>query len=185
MGAGQFLMGRSLQEVWIEYYLWIPGNRPDIGSFQDFAHRDNPGHADNNKWFRLWAGGDDAEAWLLWMANKGPALGSTQYQTRWSDGGPGSHHAQDTEFVDVRSFSGQWIRHRIHAKVASAAGATDGLVEMWWNDHKFVDRQNIDMYFGGLGFDAGHFMGWHNSGYDQQVKFYIDDVAFFDSDPRW
>ena len=181
----RFDIGRNLTEVWVEQYLWIPANRPEINSFQDYYHRDNPGHADNNKWFRLWMGGDDGEFWLLLMCNNGPTPGSSQFQTRFSGGGSG-HNVENTEFVDVQAFIGQWVRLRVHARTATNPGDSDGLIEMWWNDHKFVDRPDVEMHGGATNyFRAGQFMGWHNSGYDAQVKFYVDDVAFYDSDPKW
>jgi hypothetical protein len=79
---------------------------------------------------------------------------------------------------------------RLHVKGASTRESSDGVFELWINGtllHALYDApfHNFDPTVPDAVMRHGYFMGWSNSGFDEQTVFHIDDVKFFASRPNW
>ncbi len=181
----RFNMGRQLNELWLEYQLHIPAN---------FAHRSDP--PDNNKFLSLWPenysttgetyvvteferdGVDTSYARILGLGDRFYADG-----TLIRDGDA----VQNSNFISATR-ADQWHRIRVHYRIASGVGQTDGIYEGYIND-ELMWRSRTDWQFwstGGLNYiQRGYFMGWANSGYTAQTDFHISDVKFYDTNPGW
>lgn len=188
-GAEQrFDMGRYLNEYWVEYMLFVPAN---------FVHRaDSP---NNNKFFMTWrdtysdvAGG----TWRVGYEYQGTSSSLRPMSSRWdlnSWTSSGLNHPQsNAPFIGgagpVRL--GAWTRVRLQFKAASSRTASDGVMRMWINDSLYASKTDgrFHNYYAEPS-DAvlrkGYFLGWSNSGFSAETVFFIDDVRFYDADPRW
>jgi hypothetical protein len=185
----RFNMGRDLSELWLEYYIHIPSN---------FALRNDP--PANNKFLSLWPvsystigdtyvvtefernGTDTSYARML---GYGDLFYSSGTLIR------GGNAVQNSNFISAAR-AGAWHRIRVHYKLASGPGATDGVYEGWIGD-SLMWRSRTDWVFwstGGNNFVRnGYFFGWANSGYTDQTDFHIkggvDGPKFYDTDPSW
>ena len=70
----------------------------------------------------------------------------------------------------------------MHYKYATAAN-NDGVAQIWRTragvTSKLLDIRNGDWYIPGQsGFDQGYILGWSNSGYSSETRFYLDNVIF-------
>lgn len=181
----RFALGRQVQELWIEYYLHIPSN---------FALRaDFPA---NNKFISLWP-------------ENYSTIGETYVVTEFERNGTDTSYArivgygdqfyangtlirggdavQNSNFISAAR-ANQWWRIRVHYKIASGAGQTDGVYEGWIGSERMW-RSRTDWQFwstGGLNYiGEGYLMGWANSGYTDQTDFHLRGIKFYDSDPQW
>lgn len=185
----RFNMGRSLQELWLEYWIHIPAN---------FSIRaDFPA---NNKFLALWP-------------NNYSTVGETYVVAEFERDGTDSSRARIIAYADpfytdgtsIRSgdailtspflsaaLRGTWNRVRVHYKIASGPGMTDGIYEFWLNDTLMArSRSDYSIYStGGQNFIRnGYFMGWANSGYTDVTDFHIsggvDGPKFYQDNPGW
>ena len=204
----RFDMGKYLNEVWIEYMLFVPSN---------FMHR-NDGPS-NNKFLRLWRdsyanantqsvgmefdptvakGLSGPVSAIRPMAKIGKAdttgmpiatLGAFKAGNRGPDG--------KTKIKSLIAIGpthpialGKWTRIRFHFKLSSARLKSDGVYQMWANDSLLVNAQNQPFWNArsvpaDASFRNGYLLGWANSGFTDRTLLFIDDVKFYDSNPNW
>lgn len=184
-------LGAGFSEVWIEYYLYVPPN---------FQLRDES--PSNNKFFKIYhAGSVDMEATFEYRRTGDLTARSRQLSDGYAwkvnrDGLGKVGEACDGASSVSPLISptgpvkiGQWNRIRFHFKAASGAGIDDGAYHWWVNGdlilrraYNFWPDSNLaaDATFTGL-----YLLGWANTGFDEQTKFWIDDFSVFDADPGW
>lgn len=190
-----FDLGGEYTEVWIEYDFYLPDN---------FYHREQSG-PENNKFFRLWDGsattGDsDVLAGASFSRSRDGTSGESRMYVQWRGyddpvytGQDRDQGSQEDPFFLISSDNpngiqrGSWAQIRWHIRLSSSDGVDDGVIRLYVNGQKVAYRENID-YHGAPGnsfFSYGYLMGWANSGYDEDMDFYIDNFRVQTSDPGW
>lgn len=179
----RFRLGGNYPELWLAYDLYVPAN---------YFHRNR---ANNKAFAYLFSGGygnDELTGPLLatnfWPdGNSGNSLLSHWYRSPVL---PAGRHVwpDDGAWTDSRGISlsdrGTWLRVVVHAKYASTAN-NDGVFELWVNGVEKIRITNGDWYVPNqIGFDQGYLLGWANSGFAQETKFYIDNIVFSTSEVR-
>lgn len=206
MAEQRFNMGRYVNEVWIEYMLYIPPN---------FKHRDQsaknkicvPAKAvGNNKFIMLWRDKYSDQAGGTWRMGMEYVRGNDDFTSlarpmssrtnfnSMSDGGPWEPRVPSGKPLLISKTGplviGQWNRVRFHVKAASSRTAVDGEYQMWVNDKVVLNytKQRFHNFFDTPS-DAvlrnGYLLGWSNSGFSEETLFFIDDVKFHDKNPDW
>jgi hypothetical protein len=171
----------NLTELWITYWIYYPNGQESPYRGPRFVHRGSSSGATNNKFFRLF--NTYSSGYL--------ELGLDT----WADGGgdgslvgeakttsiPSGQILWDTRVAaETDPNRGRWIKMEIHAKAASAPGASDGILEAYRDGTKIVSQQNLSVYptMGDNFFREGYLLGWANSGFDVTTYAYISDVTF-------
>jgi uncharacterized protein YjdB len=175
----RFDMGQMLEEVWFEYYYYVPDN---------YAHRWDG--AANNKFFILW--GDKGyennygEQLHIWISLYPDATISELWVNEvWEEQGESINIKIVKGFI-TPEMRGTWKRVRFHFKSSTRQSPRDGVIEMWWDDWKVLDLHNVGLYHStNPGFQKGYFPGWSNSGFAQQTHFDFDDFKVYTTDPGW
>ena len=175
----------ATSQIWIEYWLYVP---------QNYRHRaDEPS---NNKFFRLFSEPDDGtfSLTLETLASGNETVSATDRFKSESGGNLGiPYKTEGTANVIGPTAAypiqiGTWTRIRIHFHSSSNGLTRDGRVEFWAND-TLVKSLDWDFWpnkgSGPVRIDRGYLLGWANSGFSQQTKFYIDDFKLWTSDPGW
>ena len=189
----RFNMGRYLSQYWVEYMLYIPAN---------FFHRYDPGT--NNKFFSTWrdaysdvTGGTwrvsyEFETTITGAGNSFLRPMSSRWDFNSMTSSGLDHPQYGAPFIGGSGplRVGQWNRIRMEFKAASSRAAADGIMRLWVNDALYAEKTNGKFHnFFTTPADAtlrnGYFLGWSNSGYEQETIFYIDNVRFFDVNPGW
>jgi hypothetical protein len=175
----RFALGRDLDEIWMEYDLWVPAN---------FAHRNES--PSNNKFFRLW--GNDytarnkigASTWYSASFDENASLRG-DYIRRGSSSITASG-SPVVEFCPTADL-GTWRQVRIHAKYVTADGAADGLIELWFDGVKVFEWANLDQRYEAAEpyWNAGYLFGAANSGYAAETDFYTYALKLYETDPGW
>ncbi len=175
----RFDMGAIREDLWIEYYLYVPPN---------YEHRrDNTWH---NKFLALWGSRDYSQGDQLFLfINTWPASHtgwiSGAYVAAWADEDQVSAYDELYDFIG-EAHRGTWIRVRYHVKPASTATARDGIVEMWRDDTKLMDYRSVPFFHSvENGFRNGYLMGWSSSGFTEETHIFIDDFKVSLYDPGW
>ena len=183
----RFRLGRQLQELWIELYIYYPDG---IGSAR-YVHRDDVS-SDNNKFIRLWHGDYNSRP-KVGASTRPAGDGDSHLHNELnpigsSMGGHGSGSVPwVTDAAPDTCRRGEWARVRMRFRVADV-GMDNGVSEWWIDDTKVYSRTNLssaaateaDNYL-----DRGYLLGWANSGFTEETHIYIDEVRFFDVDPGW
>ena len=183
----RFEMGRNLSELWVEYDLHIPSN---------FALRaDFPA---NNKFLALWTDTYDA-AGRITVVLEYERNGTDSSRSRSIANGSESQaagmlsNAGDrtyTESFITAAKAGAWYRIRVHFRMASASGQTNGVFEVMMGN-ELVWRSRSDYVWYPVNGSSvayirnGYLMGWANSGFTDETDFHLRDIKFYDSDPQW
>jgi uncharacterized protein YjdB len=189
-------------EMWLEYYLFIPAN---------YAHRTQSGGITNNKFggifFRERAS-DPSRMLFDFETIADGSNGSSMFaQSVYSTGSISSQAVRvhgDAGFTGTSMIGsagspavlGAWNQFRLHFKSETAAGAADGLQEMWINGTKVFRASGRSFGYpsasGSSWFgtypalvDSGYLLGAANSGYSALTIFYVDDVKFYLLNPGW
>jgi hypothetical protein len=84
-------------------------------------------------------------------------------------------------------------RLQVHWKASSAQDVNDGVIEMWGNNVKFVNRSGLKLYpppysplYGQRSaLKQCRFFGSSNSGYTEETTFMFDSFVFYDVNPGW
>lgn len=210
MAEQRFNMGKYLNEIWIEYMLFIPTN---------FTHRnDSPA---NNKFIVVWRdiysdinggtqqlameydatakkGSTAPSSFARPMARAGVVDTATVARLGTlkgfavADRGPNGKVIPRTVLISPTGpiVPGKWTRIRFHFKLSSERLKADGVYQMWANDVLVVNAQNQAYWNAKLtptdaSFRNGYLLGWANSGFTEQTLLYIDDVKFYDTNPGW
>jgi hypothetical protein len=182
----RFNMGRQLQELWLDYEIYIPSN---------LVLRNYPGGSNPNKFLSLWplnysTVGDTYVVTEFWRDE----ADTTSFARMLSLGDlypgqtiRGGNAIQNTNFISTAR-AGAWNRIRVHYKIASGAGQTDGIYEGWIGT-ELMWRSRSDWQFWSTGgqnyIQRGYLMGSSNPGYAEQTDYYIRDPKFYDQNPQW
>ena len=172
----RYVLGGAYTEIWASYDIYIPLN---------YVH-ENLASSNNNKgYLYVWSGSS-------YSSPNGPGMGpnfwpnpdgsSKASHYTWAPGMDRHYWGAMPEAIKL-SDRGQWIKIIAHYKYASAAN-NDGVAEMWKQYSngtltKVMDIQNGAWYVEGQsGFTHGYILGWANSGFRSETRFYIDNVTF-------
>jgi hypothetical protein len=175
----RFDMGRMIDELWVEYYYYVPTN---------YAHRDD-GTGGNNKFFVIWGDrtyernyGEQLHIWIsLYPGNTSDLM----INEVWEESGESINIATVKNFI-TPSMRGTWKRFRLHIKASTQNSPKNGVIEMWWDGTKVVNLHNVGMYHSwNSGFQKGYFPGWSNTGFASRTVFNYDDFKIYTSDPGW
>ena len=184
----RFTLGGYYKELFVKFDIFIPLN---------YVHRSQSGSATNNKWFvDVWedaySGGSgiafDVNLWSSTVASFFVAA-SKSTDPKYNAGG---RHIGGTEWIDQAVIKptdiGKWLEVTQHFKYATGPTSNDGIIELYVKpaggiSRKHISKTNGDWYVAetatqGRGMNNGYLMGWANSGYAQQTKFYIDNIVF-------
>ena len=178
----------NLNEIWIEYWFFLPSN---------FAHREPAGcatSAANQKFIRVWGpsenaysqnnpkagasfdpinGGPDSFVYVQWGDADNTMLAGQDPLSRWNQ-------------AFTSATRGKWMLLRWHFKLASGPSATDGQVQLWVDGALKVNLQGKPFYgTTGNWFSTGYLMGWANASYAQDTDFFIDDFRIYGANPGW
>lgn len=182
----RFSMGRNLTELWIEYDLHIPSN---------FSLRDDP--PANNKFLALWTAD---------YSTDGQLNAVLEYERNGTDSSLArsvaiseSHAAGLASNAGDRVFSSsfisaakrnQWFTVRVHFRVASGTGQTNGVFEVMMGS-ELVWRSRSDYVWyptngaGSAYIANGYLLGYANSGFTDQTDFHLRTIKFYDQNPGW
>lgn len=173
--------GTGKQEVWFEYYWYLPANY--IHRSQAACSSDNTSH---QKFFAAWADNyasdsDSSVIMELWRTND-----TTSYYRTICRGGTCEVAEYFPRYPDrttiVASQRGQWLLTRIHIKVHP----TDSVIEAWVDGTLQYRRTGTGLWTGVRDFIRnGYLMGYSNGGYTDVTVFYIDEFKVWDTDPGW
>ena len=174
MSEQRFYLGGNYRDVWFEYDLFVPEN---------YYHRSQSGPTNNKGFLYLWANT---------YADPRPLVAINF----WADGATGqSIGSVYTRPVDQHSFDftapaiassdvGKWLHIVVHYAYASAAN-NDGVAQIWRTPAggptvQILNKTNGPWYHAtGTGFDNGYLLGWANSGFSGETRFYIDNVRVY------
>lgn len=181
----RFDLGTRKNGVYIRFYIYFPTN---------YHHRNvSP---NNNKLIRLWSdeanySGDPIKIGASFesgsISRLFPEANKSYYSNHWEAQCSGSmgviHSLPGLGTWELKSEDlGKWLCFEFHIKRDTGPG--DGAFEFWVNGIKQFGTTNLT--FNGAPcapgyFKFGYLLGWSNSGFDQNVSIYIDDVAFSDT----
>jgi len=183
----RFDLGKPYKEIWIRYWMRVPTN---------FEHKDPGNAASNNKLFAIWmddysqAGTGTTAVWEYWRDYQGDSELAWHYRDVPTATNTG--HGGRFQFIRIPEDRGRWMQIVLHLKVSSSTGAEDGLLEMYrrWSDedaftrHHHRDNTKFSLPPGSdfQGWQKGYFMGWANSGWDEETFFLIDGVEFSETE---
>jgi hypothetical protein len=189
-------------ELWLEYYMFIPAN---------YAHRAQSGGITNNKFggifFRERTSDPSRMLYDFETIDNGSNGSSMFAQSVYSTGNISSQAIRvhgDAGFTGAGMIGaagspavlGAWNQFRLHFKSETAAGAANGVQEMWINGTKVFMAAGRNFGYpsaaGSAWFgtfpalvDSGYLLGAANSGFTALSIFYIDDVKFYLANPGW
>ena len=183
--------GSDAPEIWLEWYLFVPEN---------YAHRDDPGGPDNNKFVivgyddKLHGRWQEPGGWTTRMEiNPDPAEGALS-RGRIVYGNEDTGVSANFDLEDSRPSGviheedlGRWVRYGYHVRLADSIAARNGEVSLYKDGVLFAHNRNVPL----AGFESAtpincfELMGWANSGFTETTVFYIDDVRVYDTDPTW
>ena len=169
----RFKLGKPYKEIWISYDIRIPEN---------YYHRKTSYGSSNNKGFIMLWGGDysNPSGFKLGTEFWPDGDGSSTASVRLSGSGYDKHFWEACPKILKMSDRGQWIKITAQLKYATAANR-DGIFRVWktYTDGKGEIVCNIsdgEWYVPtSEGFDNGYLLGWSNSGFNEETKFFIDN----------
>lgn len=167
----RFVMGGSLTEVYVRFWLYIPSN---------YAHRNTPS-SDNNKFFRVWAtnyAAIELGSSLFASSASNPAAGSDLgLEQSFYGGSMGQYNLPMARgFISPADY-GTWMRVQLHFKLDTGSG--NARMRVWKNYTLVLDSGNFANPAGPLPnvFTDGYILGWSNSGFDALTTLYVDDFV--------
>ncbi len=171
----RFSLGKPYKEIWISYDLRVPEN---------YYHREPASGSSNNKGFlMLWSGDYGNPSGPLIGTEFWPESdGSSTASVRLYGVGFDKHFWGACPGIVKISDRGKWIKITTHTKYASSAN-NDGIARLWktYSDGKTELACNITngAWYApsAQGFDSGYLMGWSNSGYATETRFFIDNFV--------
>jgi hypothetical protein len=186
----RFVLEKGVTELWLEYDFYLPKN---------FQHRGTR----NNKFLALWEekyGGvmkDGVTPTPYFLIEFRPMNPAKQRGGRVGD----SYlyvtgHTRDNDVnrrfgTAVNAFTdaerGRWNKVKLHIAIATDDKTNDGIVELSINERMLISNTRLALPSKANGhyLRRGYFLGWSNSGYDEDMNFKIDNVRIYDRDPNW
>lgn len=171
----RFRLGKPYKEIWISYDIRIPEN---------YHHRKVSYGSSNNKGFiMLWSGDYSKPTGIVlgtefWAEKDGSSTASV----RLAGVGFDKHFWGACPSIIKLSDRGRWIKITAHLKYATPEN-NDGIMRLWktYEDGKSQIACNISdgAWYSAVspGFDAGYILGWSNSGFNEETKFYVDNFT--------
>ena len=165
----------NYDDIWCQYHFYVPDN---------YTHRGQSGSTNNKGFFYSWSGD--------YGNPDGVSMGTNLWEIGGGDGsseasnyiwGPTlDYHIWDamSDAIDIAD-RGTWVVMTIHHKLATSAN-NDGVAEIWRKRsgsaaEKIEDITNGAWYQSSeVGFDSFRILGWANSGFASETKFYIDNL---------
>lgn len=185
-GEQRFQIGANVNEVWIEFDLFLPAN---------YVHRTQSAGGTNNKFIRLW--GDDYGAGnkvgaSTFLVGGHSRIGYEYIYKTYADGligrGPGSDKA---ELVDYgagtqTAMLDAWTQVRMHFKMPTAA-ENDGEFRIWYDGVLMEEYTAIPAKFDDIPYwNEGYLLGAGNSGWTDETLILIDNFKLWHTnDPGW
>ena len=182
----RFDMGGAYPEVWIAYWIRVPGNY-------------SRGSGSNNKWFDIlmatMADYTTTTVSRVEMQDWQGAAGSMNINIQFRNGTDGLFTNSSTynNFVTPAD-AGRWMRVVYYLKASSTPAATDGIIRMyriWAGETSYTlinDLSNINVGIGAgsiaagrPGWSAGYLMGYANSTYANDTEWLIDSFIVSDT----
>ena len=175
-----YRLGDRQNEIWFRYFFRVPDN---------FYHRQEESSS-NNKWLVAYTDEYERSGVTVALEYWPDGEGGSRIAYRWvRDGDRAPGHRGHTQFIRTPEDRGKWIEFVFYARLASASGRDDGVVQTWIRREgeseytQLHDRTNAPLYSSAQtgGFAEGYIMGWSNSGFSEETTFYIDDFEFSSS----
>jgi hypothetical protein len=171
----RFSLGKPFKEIWISYDIRIPEN---------YYHRDSSVGTSNNKGFiMLWSGDyEDPSGPLIGTEFWPESDGSSNSSIRLFGVGFDKHFWGACNEIVKISDRGKWIKITTQTKYATSAN-NDGIMRLWKTYSDGTTELACNISNGAWyaqsapGFDSGYLMGWSNSGYAEETRFYIDNFV--------
>lgn len=172
-----FDLGKNYDEVYIRFYIYFPSN---------YVIRDAIG-TKNTKLFYLWGNSYKNDMNKVGIEyDKNMHFGFKAKETGWPNfspscsGSTGFINTYPKTSTSISDIKGRWAEIEIHTRRDTGSG--DGIFQMWIDGNLEIDAQNIAWIGAPCGlnkfFKHGYFMGWSNSGFNEDTAVYIDDVVF-------
>jgi hypothetical protein len=185
----RFTLAKGVPELWLEYDFYLPEN---------FFHRGTG----NNKFLALW------EEEYGGIAKDGTTTTQLLVEFRpmndrkRNEGRPGDSYL----YVNGRSGKtdkmrrmgsapnaftirerGRWNKVRIHVRLSSTDASEDGVFELAINGQQLISSRRLALPSAASGhyIRRGYFLGWANSGYNEDTHFKVDNVRIYNSNPGW
>jgi hypothetical protein len=170
--AEQRMTYPQTNEIWVKYDLYIPNN---------FYHRvDSPS---NNKFLAIFRTPYRSPGFQVnWSTSPNGSGGSNLGLYRYRNGSeqttisPNGNIGNNFLTLEDR---GKWVEIIAHVKVPSSSTANDGVMQMW-KDGRIVTNETELNNYGGDGenhLTELYLLGWANSGYAEETRFYIDNIS--------
>ena len=181
----KFSLGEKFKEIWIKYDLYVPDN---------YYHRNQVGSSNNKGNFMLWSGSYSSSPQILaieWWPNNG----ASEISNEWRTGTNTSYHYKNPndvrpdflgsgnahiKAIDPAKDNGRWVEFIIHVKVSDIDSNT-GITDMWKDGELIWSIRSATNYASTEEmnhFEFGYLLGYSNSGFTEETRFYIDDVVF-------
>jgi len=165
----RFSLGAKCTDLWLRYWARVPIN---------FTHGSL-----NNKWLALWNETYDVPGDVTWQTRPD---GNGGARLVVQDGGVTGGESLSAPFITTPDDRGRWMQVVVHVKAASAAGANDGVIQLYrrWSGEaqftKLQEKLDANTWESGAtpGIASGYFMGWANDPYTEETEWLIDDVTF-------
>lgn len=184
------LLGGNYPEVFFKYRMWVPAN---------YFHRTQTDSNNNKGFLYLWNGAYSGGSGPgmgpnFFTGNGGPGaeagLGESRQKCYIFNGGGFDKYYEDTgqqAMAIEDEDKGMWLEILTHAKYATAAN-NNGIYRNWkrrWDGSawgawiQMLNLQSMDSYVAGApGFDHLRILGYANSGFAEETKFFVDDPIF-------
>lgn len=180
-----FRFGKSVSEIWLEYYIKIPAN---------FFHRSDA--PSNNKFLQLNFDDSTYQALTVEFEPRGDGTSSLRRFLAASENPDGSTNWPTSQYTVDKFIGpagqgfpitlGNWHQIRVHFKSSTNGTGADGRAELWVDG---VLLRDLNWPFWKVStsgqINGGYLMGWSNSGYTDATEIRIDDVKVYDTDPGW
>ena len=180
-----------LQEVWFEYYIYIPDGNEAYGGAA-YAHRTPISGSSNNKFWKVAELHSGAAVTALlegypsttedWITRPRPMWGCPLDGQASSERGM-THSDATVDATDL----GAWHLFQFHIKV-SDVGQANGAWQFKKDGGYVVNEtalENDPTQTANAFYKVGYLMGWSDSGFDETTYIFIDDIKFYNSDPGW
>ncbi len=200
----RFEFGENLQEVWLEYYLYIPSGKESFAN--KFQHRtptkknsdgscsSTPDVSDNNKFLRLWDldyNKFHVKAGFEYRATQSGLAGDSRLYGMWGSDTKAISNWDKQQTWDLAitdANRGRWVQIRVRAKVADSKSVSNGVLQLWTDGVLRINLTGLDLAASAGGnnfFRNGYLMGWANTGFDRNTAVYVDDFRIYRANPGW
>jgi hypothetical protein len=157
--------GSQKTDLWIKYDFWMPSN---------YVHTDTEGG--NNKFIAVY--NDNDSFYMNFSLYKGITAGvaarvNLHYYINGAEGVP-----VGVQNMFTTSDLGQW--HRLVCHFKPDTGIDNGVAQLWKNGTPIINLTNVPSRtaVASRHMTGSYLMGWANSKYAVDTRFYIDDIVY-------